>query len=238
MDVELGLDGRREPSVLELARLGPPAPGGRHLAGPVRGVAPGAPIAVARHLPASGRPAAPEPGGDGRHAQAAHQPVGDEYALVHAQVPGARRLRLRHGCLRPLCARGPVAARAARPAVAPHLTSSLGDADGAGGLRVAHARERELDVVTPPGGQHLALPLVGDSCVFVSHRRPFRKSMVLQRPLESTRSRKMSAPPFFFTSEGTLRDSRKSLQFRLPVPAASCFLVQEIVGTFPVAVPG
>lgn len=45
-------------------------------------------------------------------------------------------------------------------------------------------------------------------------------------------------PPFFFTSEGTLRDSRKSLQFRLPVPAASCFLVQEIVGTFPVAVPG
>ena len=109
---------------------------------------------------------------------------------------------------------------------------------GAGGLRVAHAREHELDVVTPPGGQHLALPLVGDSCVFVSHRRPFRKSMVLQRPLESTRSRKMSAPPPFFTSEGTLRDSRKSLQFRLPVPAASCFLVQEIVGTFPVAVPG
>ena len=79
MDVELGLGGRREPSVLELARLGPPAPGGRHLAGPVRGVVPGAPIAVARHLAASGRPAAPEPGGDGRHAQAAHRPVGDEY---------------------------------------------------------------------------------------------------------------------------------------------------------------
>lgn len=186
MDVELGLDGRREPSVLELARLGPPAPGGRHLAGPVRGVAPGAPIAVARHLPANGRPAAPEPGGDGRHAQAAHRPVGDEYALVHAQVPGARRLRLRHGRLRPLCARGLVAARAARPAVAPRLTGSLGDADGAGGLRVAHAREHELDVVTPLGGQHLALPLVGDSCVFVSHQRPFPRSMVLRRSLEST----------------------------------------------------
>lgn len=46
-------------------------------------------------------------------------------------------------------------------------------------------REHELDVVTPPGGQHLALPLVGDSCVFVSHQRPFPRSMVLRRSLES-----------------------------------------------------
>lgn len=40
--------------------------------------------------------------------------------------------------------------------------------------------------MTPPGSQHLALPLVGDSCVFVSHQRPFPQSMVLRRSLEST----------------------------------------------------
>lgn len=31
----------------------------------------------------------------------------------------------------------------------------------------------ELDVVAPPGYQHLALPLVDDSRVFVSHKDPF-----------------------------------------------------------------
>lgn len=48
------------------------------------------------------------------------------------------------------------------------------------------ARAIELDVVVPPSRQHIAPPLVGDSCIFVSHRRLFRKSTVLRRPLEST----------------------------------------------------
>lgn len=40
--------------------------------------------------------------------------------------------------------------------------------------------------VAPLGCRHLTMPLIGDSCVFVSHRRPFRKSIVLQRPPQST----------------------------------------------------
>lgn len=50
-------------------------------------------------------------------------------------------------------------------------------------------------VVALLGCRHLTLPLIGDSCVFVSRRRPFRKSMALRRPLEPTDGASSTYPP-------------------------------------------